>query len=102
MARVLVTGGTGMLGRWLVPRLTERGHDVAALSRRRPGDGLDGARWVQGDVLDGPGLEMVASGMDVIVHAASSPARRARRIEVEGTTNAVAAAQAHGAHLLYV
>lgn len=102
MARVLVTGGTGMLGRQLVPRLVMRGHDVVALSRNWPTGGVDGARWIRGDVLDREGFEVAASGMDVIVHAASSPSRGARRIEVEGTTNAVAAARAHDAHLVYV
>jgi len=102
MARVMVTGGTGMLGRQLVPRLVGRGHDVAALSRKRPAGGVGGARWLAGDVLDRAGLEAATSGMDVIIHAASSPARHARRIEVEGTSNAIAAARAHHAHLIYV
>ena len=34
--KILVTGGTGLIGRELVPRLRERGHRVTVLTRRRP------------------------------------------------------------------
>ena len=34
---ILVTGGTGTLGRLVVPRLRDAGHDVRVLSRRRAG-----------------------------------------------------------------
>jgi uncharacterized protein YbjT (DUF2867 family) len=102
MAKVLVTGGTGTLGRQLVRRLAERDHEVVAFSRKKPRADLHRARWIRGDVLDARRLEAAGSGADVIVHAASSPSHRARRTEVQGTTNAVAAARAHGAHLVYV
>jgi uncharacterized protein YbjT (DUF2867 family) len=102
MAKVLVTGGTGTLGRQLVARLVERDHEVLALSRKRPKHDLHRAQWIHGNVLDATRLEVAAAGVDVIVHAASSPSRRARRTEEEGTANAVAAARTHGAHLIYV
>jgi uncharacterized protein YbjT (DUF2867 family) len=38
-APVLVTGGTGTLGRLVVPRLRDAGCDVRVLSRRSGGDG---------------------------------------------------------------
>ncbi len=46
---VLVTGGTGTLGRRLVPRLTEAGCAVRVLTRRaRPDE--DGVRYLTGDL----------------------------------------------------
>ncbi len=65
--RVLVTGGTGVLGRELVPRLSERA-EVRVLSRSpkgRPG-------FVGGDLDTGEGLAAATAGVDVIVHCASA------------------------------
>jgi nucleoside-diphosphate-sugar epimerase len=64
--RILVTGGTGVLGRELVRRL-QRQVDVRVLSRRpspEPG-------FVQGDLETGEGLAAAVAGVDVIVHCAS-------------------------------
>lgn len=96
MARVLVTGGTGVLGSYLVPRLVERGHDVRKLSRHA--SGLDAIR---GDVRTGEGIEAAVAGCDTVVHAATSQ-RRARQTEVEGTRHVVEAAGKNGAHVIYV
>jgi uncharacterized protein YbjT (DUF2867 family) len=41
------------------------------------------------------------AGVDVVIHAATSP-RMSRAVEVEGTVNVVAAAEAVGAHVIYV
>src|ERR1043166_5836480 len=48
-AEVLVTGGTGVLGRQLVPRLVEAGHSVRVLSRRESPILPPGVNTVQGD-----------------------------------------------------
>ena len=101
MAEVLVTGATGMLGSVLVPKLVDRGHNVHALSRHPPADG-PGLTGVAGDVLTGKGLATAADGVDTVIHAATSPRRRARRVEVEGTRHMLAAARDAGAHFLYV
>jgi len=97
MATVLVTGGTGVLGSHLVPRLEARGHDARRLSRHASGPGA-----VRGDVRTGEGIEAAAAGCDVIVHAATNAQRRARETEVEGTRHVAAAAGEAGAHLIYV
>jgi uncharacterized protein YbjT (DUF2867 family) len=102
MALVLVTGGTGRLGREVVPRLVSGGHDVRLLSRQDRPPRPDGVEAVRGDVLTGDGLERAVSGVDVVVHCATSPFRRTRRTEVEGTRRlTVAAARALRPHVLY-
>jgi uncharacterized protein YbjT (DUF2867 family) len=96
MATVLVTGGTGTLGSHLVPQLRAAGHDVRVLSRRS-GDGR-----LVGDLTTGAGLVDAVAGVDVIVHAATNPARP-KRVEVGGTQRLLAAATAARVpHLLYV
>ena len=49
--RVVVIGGTGHIGTYLVPRLLREGHEVVSVSRGRrspyPGDGLGGGPWTQ-------------------------------------------------------
>jgi uncharacterized protein YbjT (DUF2867 family) len=66
--RVLVTGGTGRLGRVLVPELRTRGHDTVVLSRS-PREG-EPDRLV-GDLFTGVGVREALEGADVVVHAAS-------------------------------
>ena len=59
--RVLITGGTGYLGRAIVRAMHVRGHDVVVFARHASGSGLPGA-LVDGDVRDKGALERAASG----------------------------------------
>src|ERR687895_778187 len=68
---VLVTGGTGTLGRRLVPRLTAAGCAVRVLTRHARSD-EDGVRYLTGDLATGTGLEPAAHGVAAIVHCAGS------------------------------
>ena len=96
MATVLVTGGTGVLGSYLVPRLEARGHEVRALSRHPKG-----ANAVRGDVRTGEGIEEAVAGCDVVVHAATNPFRP-RSTEVLGADHVSESARMAGAHLIYM
>lgn len=102
MAVVLVTGGTGTLGRAVVPLLLAAGHDVRVLSRRSAPTVPAGVTALSGDVRTGAGVGPATEGADVVIHAASSPRRRARETEVEGARHVATAARAAGAHLVYV
>jgi farnesol dehydrogenase len=99
--RVLVTGGTGYLGRTVVRALAARGHDVVVFARSASRTDLPATR-VDGDVRDRPALERAAAGCDAILHAAAlvSIWRRRREefdeINVGGLRNALAAADANG------
>ncbi len=94
MSVVLVTGGTGVLGRLVAARLSEMGHEVRVLSRR-PGAGTH-----TGDLTTGLGLAPAVTGAEVIVHAASDT-RRFGRSDVAQTGNLVQHASG-AAHLLYI
>jgi uncharacterized protein YbjT (DUF2867 family) len=96
MADVLVTGGTGMLGRLLVPALVGAGHRVRVLSRRAAPDLPGGTSAVRGDLRTGEGVPDAVAGVDTVVHAATSPFRRTRRVDVEGTERLLTAGAAAG------
>src|SRR3990172_3202894 len=103
MARALITGGTGVLGRELIPRLAAAGWTVRVLSRRAaPAEGGP-TEWAQAQIATGEGLAEAVTGVDVIVHCASSPFRRTREADVEGTRRLVDTAKAAGvAHFVYI
>lgn len=69
--RVLVTGATGKLGRELVPKIRDNGHDVVVLTRR-PLDAPSNVRRVQGDLATGEGIDDAVRHCDTIVHAATA------------------------------
>ena len=83
MARVVVTGGAGKLGRACVAELVRAGWDVVVFDRARPPAGSEttGAVYLPidltnyGQVLDAmSGLEENYSRADAVVHLAAIPA----------------------------
>jgi len=98
---VLVTGGTGALGREVVRRLIDKGHRARVLSRNH----AEGDDWVQGDLVTGAGLEVAVKDIDVIIHAASDPIspRKYQATDVLGTRRLLAMAREAGIrHVAYV
>ncbi|KUL37496.1 NmrA family transcriptional regulator [Streptomyces sp. NRRL F-4489] len=94
---ILVTGGTGRLGRALVPQLLSAGHPVRVLSRR-PATAPD-TQGFRGDLLTGEGLDEAVAGASVIVHCATGNGRS----DIKATRNLLHAALRGGRpHLLYV
>ncbi|MEV0896927.1 NAD(P)H-binding protein [Actinoplanes sp. NPDC049802] len=94
---VLVTGASGTLGTAVTPVLAAAGFQIRPMSRKaRPG-------WVTADLVTGAGLVEAVHGVDAIVHLASSPGRKQRETDVEGTRRLLAAAATAGVrHALYV
>src|SRR5690606_28931420 len=66
---ILVTGGTGNLGRRVVRRLGEAGRVVRVLSRH-PGQDSAGVVQLPGDTVRGTGLDAAMRGVGVVVHLA--------------------------------
>jgi nucleoside-diphosphate-sugar epimerase len=67
--KVVVTGGSGLLGRYVVRELSSRGHDVVVLDIIRP-HWWEG-RYVNVDILDLGGLVWAFQGSDVVIHLAA-------------------------------
>ncbi|MGN6425714.1 MAG: SDR family oxidoreductase [Leifsonia sp.] len=94
---VLVTGGTGNLGRHTVPLLTARGCRVRILSRH-PRASADGIAYVAGDTVAATGLEAAMAGVDTVLHLAGGP-----KGDDVATRNVAEAASAAGVrHLLLI
>jgi nucleoside-diphosphate-sugar epimerase len=68
VTRVLITGGTGVLGREIVSRLLGKGYTVRIMSRS-PRRGTTNVEWAQAQLLTGEGLSEAMQSVDVIVHA---------------------------------
>ena len=102
MTSVLVTGGTGQLGRRVVRALAADGHTVRILSRTAPGLPVPGAETVVGDLATRAGLLRAVTGTSTIVHCATDP-RRSRTVDVEGTGRLLeAACDAGRPHVVHV
>ncbi len=92
MTTILVTGGTGTLGRLVTERLRAAGHEVRVLSRHSRPYGVDLREG-------GPGLDAAVAGADTIVHCASSP----RGGDERAAGHLIAAARKAGVgHLVYI
>jgi uncharacterized protein YbjT (DUF2867 family) len=94
---ILVTGGTGTLGRLVVARFREAGCDVRLLSRRSR-ESNEGVESVTGDLATDEGTEAAVAGAEVIVHCAGS----SKGDEDKTRHLARAASRAGARHLVYI
>lgn len=111
--RVFVAGGTGVLGRRLVPQLVARGHEVSATTTSEAKLGLLAELGAKGIVMDGLDAASVGEAVaeaepDVIVHQMTAIAGKpdikhmdrwfaiTNRLRTEGTDHLLAAAEATG------
>lgn len=101
--KVLVTGGAGFIGRWVVKELLARGQEVVAYDNLSTGSlgnirefrGNKRFRFVKGDILDTRRLMEVFRGVDACVHLAAQinvqrsidRPEETFRINVDGTFN---------------
>ncbi len=85
---VLVTGGTGTLGRLVVSRLRAAGQRVRVLSRRSH-QLADGVEYTIGDLSTGEGIDSAVAGVDTIVHCAGDT--KGDEVKARKLTHATAA-----------
>ncbi len=98
--RIVVTGGNGKAGRWVVRDLREHGHSVLSVDLRH-----DSWEWDDrcriADLTDADQALEVLAGADAVVHLAAVPAPGIRpaadtfRINATSTYNVFAAAEAN-------
>lgn len=112
--RILVTGGTGHLGKAIVLGLKREDHHVRVLARQPRRDPQ--VEWITGDLATGEGLREAVADIDTIIHAATnSPAARRGAfklgdflgspadVDVKGTGALLDAAErARVGHFMYV
>jgi nucleoside-diphosphate-sugar epimerase len=98
--RIVVTGGSGKAGRWVVRDLRDHGHDVLNVDVVH--DGSDHGQCVVTDLTDLGQVHDVLRGADAVVHLAAIPAPEIRpegetfRINTGSTWNVFHAASAAG------
>lgn len=106
--KVLVTGGTGVIGAGLVPALIREGHIVCLLSRGAEEDARQwpaGVEALKADVTDPDSLAGACDGCDAVVHITGiveekPPEITFETVNVEGTRNIVAEAERAGVRRL--
>ena len=74
--RVVVTGGAGRIGRWVVRELTARQHEVTIFDRVAPSELPAGSAYKLGDCEDLGGVYDVLRGHDAVIHLAAIPSNR--------------------------
>ena len=107
---VFITGGTGYMGRALIPELAQRGHEVIALVRQqsvaklpptcRPvaGDPLDGKAFAASVPADSTFVQLIG-----VPHPSPAKAKQFREIDLVSVRESVAAASAARiAHFVYL
>jgi uncharacterized protein YbjT (DUF2867 family) len=112
--RILVTGGTGHLGRAVVRDLQRESNQLRILARQPRKD--PSVEWVTGDLATGEGVREAVANVDVIIHCATnSPAAQRGRftlgdflrspadVDVNGTSVLLEAAEQVGVgHFIHV
>ncbi|HKZ66306.1 MAG TPA: NAD-dependent epimerase/dehydratase family protein, partial [Chitinophagaceae bacterium] len=72
--KVLVTGGTGFLGSYIIKELIEKNYAVRAIRRNHKlpsyisTEIFDKVKWIEGDILDVISLEEAMEGIDAVIH----------------------------------
>lgn len=98
---ILVTGGSGTIGAYILRELLAGGHAVTCYSRETP-PMVEGAGFIAGDIMDLDALTRACQGSDAIVHLAAVPGprratpQRMMTVNVVGTVHVLEAALRHG------
>lgn len=99
---ILLTGGTGVVGSALLPRLLDAGHEVRCLVRdpRRLGPERVRVQLSLSDLGDPRGLRHAVRGADTVIHLAAAirdqPPRKIEEVTALGTHRLLRAAEAAG------
>lgn len=103
--KILLTGGTGFLGAYIIKELVAKGFSVRALKRNSsripffiPEQIFASVEWIEGDVLDVIAIQEAIHGVDAVIHSAAKVSFRSSdktemfKTNIDGTANVVNAA----------
>jgi len=102
--RVLVTGSSGFIARFLIPGLTARGHEVVGIDTRAGSDFGPQFRFIEASITDDGAVDRAMQHVDLIVHLAAEhkdfgvTERLYQQVNVEGTESLLRAAAHRGVH----
>jgi len=100
--KILVTGGTGTLGRALVKKLVNAGNAVGVLTSREHPELPEGVTAYKGNLSDTGKLEGILRHVTTIIHCASNP-RNADMVDIQGTEHLLRAVDKPALqHMIYV
>jgi nucleoside-diphosphate-sugar epimerase len=101
LTKILVTGGSGFIGAYIIKELVEKGYAVRAIRHSKaapffiPEHINAKVEWVSGDVLDVVSLNEAMQGVDAVIHAAAKVSfgdkdkQALYKINIDGTANVV-------------
>ncbi len=103
MNGILITGGTGHLGRKVAKSFKSKDYKVAVLSTKTLlTDKEDNCIYYKGDLAENIGLNEATDKVDIIIHCASNP-RNFQQVDIEGTKNLLKAIESRTVkHLVYI
>ena len=100
--KVLITGGTGFVGSYIIKELVEKNYSVRAIRRPTsklpfyiPAEILQKVEWIEGDVLDTVSLEEAMEDIDAVIHSAAMVSfhrpdkKQMYDVNIQGTANVV-------------
>lgn len=70
--KVLITGASGRLGRYVIRELADR-HELVLTSRKEPPEEFAGLPWVQGDLTSFEDCQRAVEGVEAIQHLGAQP-----------------------------
>jgi len=99
--KILVTGGSGFLGRYVIKSLLNKGYQVRSMARSAQGEWLrKGIDVYHGDVRDYESVLRATAGVEAVIHTASKTGIWGKYSDyyvtnVVGTANVIKACKAH-------
>jgi uncharacterized protein YbjT (DUF2867 family) len=99
---ILITGGTGTLGRAVIKQLTGTEHTIKTISTKENPELYDGVKMVVADLTKPESLPVTINDAAMIIHCASNPLN-AKVVDLEGTRNLLAAIdKTRVKHFIYI
>jgi nucleoside-diphosphate-sugar epimerase len=87
--KIVVTGGSGRIGRWVVRELLSRDHEVTIFDRVAPREQPAGVRYKLGECEDLGAVYDVLRGHDAVIHLAAIPSNQVHPYPTVFKTNVI-------------